>query len=70
MHKDYKEYYISKLKENEQVWIKSIIELAFNRYALNRCTQIAIDPYPIEEDEEDVQYNQYYYILMLIYRPI
>lgn len=61
----YKEYYISKLKENEQVWIKSLIILAFNRYALNRCTEIAIDPYPIKEN---VKYNQYYYMLMLIYR--
>lgn len=67
MNKEHKNFYISKLKENEQAWIRTIIELAFNRYSLNRCTQIAIDPYPIEED---VQYNQYYYILMLIYRTI
>lgn len=63
--KNYKEYYISKLKENEQAWVTSIIALAFNRYALNRCTEIAIDPYNIKEN---VQYNQYYYMLILIYR--
>lgn len=63
--KNYKEYYISKLKENEQAWIKSIIALAFNRYAFNRCTEIAIDPCPIKEK---AQYNQYYYMLILIYR--
>ena len=61
----YKEYYISKLKENEQVWIKSLIALPFHRYAWNRCTNIAIDPCPIKEN---VQYNQYYFVLMLIYR--
>ena len=65
MNKEHKEFYISKLKENEQVWIRSIIPLAFNRYAFNRCTEIAIDPYNIKEN---VQHNQYYYMLMLIYR--
>lgn len=62
MHKD---FYISKLKENEQAWIKSLIELPFNRYALNKCTNTAIDPCPVLEN---VKYIQYYYILMLIYR--
>lgn len=65
MNKEHKEYYMSKLKENEQAWIKSLIELPFNRYELYRCTNIAIDPSPVEEN---VQYKQYYYILMLIYR--
>ncbi|SCA80144.1 hypothetical protein PSLUR01_00167 [Escherichia phage vB_Eco_slurp01] len=64
----YKNFYISKLKENEQVWIRSIIPLAFNRYAFNRCTEIAIDPYNIKENVQYNQYNQYYYILMIIYR--
>lgn len=59
------DFYISKLKENEQVWINSLLKLAFNRYAFDKCTEIAIDPYPIKEN---VPYNQYYYILMLIYR--
>lgn len=62
---DHKDFYIRELKENEQVWINSLIQLPFNRYALNKSTNIAIDPYPIKEN---VQYNQYYYILMLIYR--
>ncbi|UTS53592.1 hypothetical protein UES1_224 [Escherichia phage UE-S1] len=65
MNKEYKDFYISKLKENEQAWIQPLIILPFNRYSLNRCTEIAIDPCPIKEN---VQYNQYYYILMLIYR--
>lgn len=64
----HKEFYISKLKENEQAWIKSLIELPFNRYELYRCTNIAIDPCPVEENVEYHQYNQYYDILMLIYR--
>ncbi len=64
-YKEYKEYYISKLKENEQAWVNNLIVLAFNRYAFNRCTEIAIDPYNIKEN---VQHNQYYYMLILIYR--
>lgn len=63
--KNYKEYYISKLPPTDQAWIRSIIVLAFNRYAFNRCTEIAIDPYNIKEN---VQHNQYYYMLILIYR--
>jgi hypothetical protein len=59
------DFYISKLKENEQAWFETIIEMPLNRYALYKCTNIAINPYPIKEN---VQYNQYYYILMLIYR--
>lgn len=62
---NHKDFYIRELKENEQVWIKSLIELPFNRYELYRCTNIAIDPCPVKEN---VEYNQYYYILMLIYR--
>ena len=62
---NHKDFYISKLKENEQVWINSLIKLAFNRYAFDKCTNIAIDPCPVLEN---VKYNQYYYILMLIYR--
>lgn len=62
---DHKEFYISKLKENEQVWINALIPLPMTRYEFNKCTNIAIDPSPVLEN---VQHNQYYYILMLIYR--
>lgn len=59
----YKDFYISKLPPTDQAWIRSIIPLAFNRYSLYRSTDIAIG-----SNKDEAQYNQYYFVLMLIYR--
>lgn len=59
MHKEYKDFYISKLKENEQIWINNLIPLPMTQYEFNICTEIVLTSNNI--------YNTYYFLLRVLY---
>lgn len=59
MNKEHKDFYISKLKENEQAWINNLIPLAMTQYEFNMCTKIVLTTNDIS--------NTYYFLLRVLY---
>ncbi|QXN76586.1 hypothetical protein [Escherichia phage BF17] len=55
----YKDFYISKLKENEQIWINNLIPLPMTQYEFNMCTKIVLTSNDIS--------NTYYFLLRVLY---
>ncbi|AXC38962.1 UNVERIFIED_ORG: hypothetical protein [Escherichia phage CMSTMSU] len=54
----YKDFYISKLKENEQAWVNNLIP-AMTQYEFNMCTKIVLTSNDIS--------NTYYFLLRVLY---
>lgn len=55
----YKDFYISKLKENEQAWVNNLIPLEMTQYEFNMCTKIVLTTNDIS--------NTYYFLVRVLY---